>query len=299
MEPETTPEDDFANAFAALNTPADPAPADPAPADPAPADPAPADPAPTDPAPVDPAPVDPAPADPAPVDPAPAPAAPDVSAEIAGLKAQIEALKTAAPAASPAPADPDPAPAAVYTPEEQASIDAYRAAWPDIQAGEALVRRAEYRELVGYIFEQVRGQLDPALTFYQSQQGRTQYSDIVSLVPDYDAVRDKTLAWVDTQPEYLKKAYQEVANTGSASDVADLINRFKKDTGYAAPAAAAVPPAAALPAAAAAPPAAALPAAAAAAVSGLRVVKSGRAEPAAAADPNDFDSAFVEFTKTR
>lgn len=232
--------------------------------------------------------------------PAVAPPAVDATAaRIAELEAQLAAAKTPAIAA-PAPVVAAPAAtevvAPVYSTEEQATIDKYRTDWPDIQAGEALVRRAEYRELVGYVFEQVRAQLNPLMELTSKQQGRTQYSDLVSLVPDYDTVRDKTLAWVETQPAYLKKAYQEVANSGSAADVADLITRFKKETGYVAPAAAA--PAAATPVvpATAAPTAKALPAAAAAAVAQLRVVKSVRSEPVQAADPNDFDSAFAEFS---
>ncbi len=229
-------------------------------------------------------------------DPVATPAADGADARIAALEAQIAALKTSA--ATPE-VEPIAAPAApVYTTDEQATLSKYQTDWPDIAAGEALMRRAEYQQLVGYIFNQVRQQLDPALEFYQKQQGRTQYQDIVEKVSDYDDVRDKTLAWVETQPAYLKKAYQEVANSGSAADVADLITRFKKETGYVqapatAPAAKPIP-------AASAPVAAALPAAAAAAVSSLRVVKSSRSEPAQGADPNDFDAAFEEFaTKTR
>lgn len=257
---------------------------------------------------------EPAPAAAAPAVPeAPAPANPEpvVNPEIAALQAEIAALK-AAQTAAPAPAapTPEPAPAAVpvYTDAEAAIIAKYKEDWPDIQAGEALVRRAEYRELVGYVFDQVRQQLAPVMEFTQSQSGRTQYSDLVALVPDYDAVRDKTLEWINAQPAYLKAAYQAVADTGTPADVADLINRFKKETGYVSPtqsapaAPAAAAPAAAAPAAkpATAKPAAALPAAAAAAAANLRVVKSGRTEPGtAAADPDDFDAAFAEFSKAK
>lgn len=220
-------------------------------------------------------------------------AAPDPVAErIAALEAQIAALKPtepAAPVAAPVVAAP------VYTKDEQAQVDKYAADWPDIRAGEALVRKAEYRDLVTYIFDQVHQRIAPLESVTQTQAGRSQYTDIVGLVPDYDVVRDKTLAWVDTQPEYLKKAYQEVANTGSAADVADLINRFKKETGYAQPAAVATPPAAAPVAATNA----ALPVAAAAAVQALRVVKSSRSEPVQGVDVNDFDSAFAEFSKAK
>lgn len=231
-----------------------------------------------------------------PVVPAPvvAPVADASATRIAELEAQL-AARPAIPAVAPVATGPvAPAAAApIYTADEAATIEKYQKDWPDIHAGEALVRRAEYRDLVGYIFEQVRSQLDPLVALSQTQQGRTQYTDLVQLVPDYDDVRDKTLAWVDTQPAYLKKAYQEVANGGSPSDVADLINRFKKETGYAAPATVAAPVAAA-PAAPAG-----LPAAAKAAVATLRVVQSARSAPSAGADPDDFAGAFKEFSASK
>jgi hypothetical protein len=215
------------------------------------------------------------------------------AAQIAALQAEIEALKKTPPAAAPAvEAAPKVEPVPVYSADEQALLTEYQKSWPDISAGEALVRRAEYRELVGYIFEQVRQQLTPLQEFTQRQQGRTQYSDLVELVPDYDDVREKTLAWVETQPEYLKRAYKEVTSIGSAADVADLIDRFKKETGY-------VQTAAKTPAVAAPAVAAALPAAAKAAVAALKVVKSGRTEAAPVVDPGDFDAAFAEFTATK
>ncbi len=213
--------------------------------------------------------------------------------QIAELKAQLTGLKPAEaappPVAAPAPAAP------VYTADEQATLTKYETDWPDIAAGEALKRRAEYREIVSYVFDQVNKSVAPALEFFQRQSGRTQYQDLVELVPDYDDVRDKTLAWIDTQPAMIKKAYHDVANNGTPADVAHLIDQFKKTTGY-------VSPAVATPAAAAAPvvPAAkALPPAAAAAVAALRVVKSGRSEPVQTADPDDFDSAFAEFSKVK
>ena len=297
------PVDDFAAAFASLQTPEGAAAAL-APAEEITDDNAPAIPSPTAADVPDAA----AAAQPdAPANSAPAPtAAPTPAPEsdrLATLEAEIAALRAAAAkpaevAPTPAPAAPAPAPAPVYSAEEQTKLAKYQEDWPDIHAGEALVRRAEYRELVGYIFEQVQQQLAPLATLAQSQQSRTQYQDLIELVPDYDEVRDKTLAWVDQQPAYLKKAYQDVANSGSASDVADLINRFKKETGYAQAAAPAPAPAAQAPAA---PPKvapnASLPPAAKAAAASLRVVKSGRTEPTASADPNDFDSAFAEFSR--
>jgi hypothetical protein len=187
----------------------------------------------------------------------------------------------------------------VYSGDEQAAIDAYAKEWPDVMNGERLMRRAEYHQLLNHIYSQLGPRLQALESGVQRTTTRNQYSDIVELVPDYDQVRDATLAWIDSQPAYLKSAYQQVAAQGSPSDVADLITRFKKETNYAPSAPAAAPAAPAAPAAAApaapAPAARALAPAAAAAAAALKVVKTSRSEPVSAADPDDFDAAFAEF----
>ena len=296
MPPELTPEEDFAAAFdeiAADLTPpggaADPAAAEPADADPAAAEPATAEPAAADPAAAaEPAAdTDPAAAEPA-VAAAAEPAAVDsaAAAELATARARIAELETAQPAAEPVaePAKETP----VYTAEEEATIAKHREDWPDVAAGEALVRRAEYRALVSYVFDQVAKVYGPVREYYDSRSSRDQYTDIVGLVPDYDTVRDKTIEWAAAQPAYLKTAYDQVIESGSPEDVADLITRFKKETGYVSP----VAPAVAAPAKPTA-----LPEKAKQAAAALRVVSSKRSEPTAGADPNDFDAAFEEFSR--
>lgn len=298
------PVDEFADAFASLQAP-EPAPAAVADA-PAPVAEAPAA-APTEPAATAPATAVP-PTEPAAVPTEPAAAAPapavSVADELAALRAENAALKAApapaaaaAPTPTPAPA-PAPAPTPVYTTEEQAQIDAYQKEWPDIHAGEALIRKQEYRHLVEFVFSEFNKAVIPLQQFVEKQGPRTQYDDIVKLVPDYDDVRDKTLAWIDTQPEYLKAAYKRVTSEGTPADVADLIDRFKKETGHAQAAAPAVPATAAAPAPAPAAPAA-LPAASAAVVPGLRVVQSSRSDQSAPIDKNNFDDAFAEFAKAK
>jgi hypothetical protein len=310
--PDTPPVDEFADAFATLQAAENPVAKVETPV-PAPAvastpaaveTPAPAgDP----PAPAEPAvPVDPdAPADavkPAPVVSEP----PDLAAQLAAVRAElVEARKApVAPVApvAPAPVVETPAPPPVYTADEQATLAKYQEDWPDVVKGEALTRRAEYQGLINHVFESLRPTIEALQESAQKNSSRTQYSDLVSLVPDYPQVREPTLAWIETQPGFLKKAYQDVAANGSAEDVAHLIERFKKETNYVAPVATDPPvatdkPVATTPAAARTVPPArtTLPAAAAAAATSLKVVKSSRTEPVTAPDPNDFDAAFAEF----
>jgi hypothetical protein len=311
--PDTPPVDDFADAFATLQAAENPSAKveTPVPAPAAPATPA----AVETPAPAgDP----PAPAEPAvPVDPdapveavKPPPEAPDLAAQLATARAELAEARKApvapvAPAA-PAPVVETPAPPPIYTADEQATLTKYQEDWPDVVKGEALTRRAEYQGLINHVFESLRPTIEALQESAQKNSSRTQYSDLVALVPDYQQVRDPTLAWIETQPGFLKAAYKEVAANGSAEDVAHLIDRFKKETNYVAPVATDPPvatdtPAATTPAAARTvlAPRAALPAAAAAAATSLKVVKSSRTEPVTAPDPNDYDAAFAEFaTKT-
>jgi hypothetical protein len=227
------------------------------------------------------------------------PAAPDYAAEIAALKSQLEALKTApqtpAPAApAAAPAEPPP----LYAKDEQDFLTKYHEDWPDIAKGEMLQRRAEYRDLVKYVFDQVAATYGPVAEYMQTRSGKEQYSDIKGLVPDYDQVRDATIAWAKSQPAYLASAYDKVISEGSAEDVADLITRFKKETNYTAPAASTPAATPAVPAKGAVPVQATLPEKARQAAAALRVVSSKRSESTSGgADPNDFEAAFAEFAK--
>ncbi len=187
-------------------------------------------------------------------------------------------------------------PRPIYSSDEEARIAQYREDWPEVVAGEALARRKEYVELTNYIFDEVAKRYEPLIEFYQNSSSRNQYSDIVALVPDYDNVRDKTLEWIDTQPTFLKKAYTEVTETGTPEEIAELINIFKKSTGYAEKTPGTVAKKTSMPAAIETTPNPAKTEA----VAALKVVKSGRSSAAdASPDAFDFDGSFEEAIKNR
>jgi len=308
MTTPTTPEvDEFAAAFADLNSPAPKAetpPADPPVetplADTPPAETPPADP-PVETPPADTPPAETPPADP-PVETPPVDTPPAAETEEqmrARIRAELEAElkpKAAAPKADTSPADPPAAPAApvkIYTEEEDKILEKYKNDWPDIAAAEQLARRADSYRVVEHIFIQLRPILNELQERVGAHSKRSMYDDLIDLVPDYDDVRDKTLEWIETQPDYLKTAYQQVANEGTPDQVADLINRFKRETGYQTAAHAAKPaaPAAPVTAPAVAP-------AVAKAAAALKPVTTTRSEPKTdVEDKNDFDSAFAEFSK--
>lgn len=306
----------FEDAFAAaVADPAEPPAAAPAPAPAASAPaPAPAEP----PAPPAPAPAASAPASAPAESPAPAPAAPasapaqptveELQAEIDRLRARAEA-----PASAPAASAPAPAPAAtpappppLYNEKETEALAKYQQEWPDVFAGEQLVRRNEYQQLVGYMFKQFVAPLQEEIAALKeiasTSFSRTQYGAIKSLVGDhYDEMYDDVLAWVDKQPAYLKTAYEEVTASGTPEDIADLCKRFVKETGWVSKKAVGAPAAAPAPAASAPAPAAPAPAvdpAIAAAAAALRPVSTARSSPTTGSDPNDFAGAFAEATAT-
>ena len=228
------------------------------------------------------------------------PAAPSeleqLRAELAELKAQVKAPAAAEPAPAAKPAEPAP----LYSSAEQEALAAYENEWPDVAKGEALKRRGEYQRLVSHIFSEVQRVYGPAVEYYQSRSERDQYTDLKAAISDYDEVRDKTIEWANQQPSYLKAAYTKVIEEGTPEEVADLVDRFKKETGYvSAPAATTAKPAPAGGMAAPANSKTELPAAAKQAAKALRVVDTKRAEQTSLDDPNDFDGAFKQFAAAK
>ncbi len=216
--------------------------------------------------------------------------------EPAETEAQMRARITAeVQAAAPVVAEAAAAPTPSYTPEEQAVLAKYEADWPEIAKAEKLARRAEYQDVVAHIFAEVQRVYSPLLDYYQNRSGKDHYAEIIDLVPDYSTVRDKAVAWAtaETQPAYLKAAFEKVIAEGSPADVADMVGRFKAATNYAAPAGTVVAPASgAAPVKTVAP----LSEPAKKAAANLSVVKTSRSVQSEGADPNDFDAAFAEAT---
>lgn len=142
-------------------------------------------------------------------------------------------LKEPAPAAE-APAAEAPAETPeLYSQEEKQFLENYDKDWTDVARGEALKRRAEYGELVSFVFQEVAKQLSPMLQTLETLAVRTHLTDLETRVGDYDAVRDKVIAWVDEQPSYLQAAYKQVISSGTVDEVADLVERYRAATGDA------------------------------------------------------------------
>ena len=220
------------------------------------------------------------------VDPEPAPVVNDEDARLARFAKIIkDEIVQPKPAEAPvAPAAPEPA-TPLYTEDEQKTIAAYLKEWPDVAKADALIRRAEYVQLDQYFQQRLQQVIQPIAQIVQTLSERTQLSDLRSEVTDYDDIHGKVVEWVGKQPSYLRPAYENVVKSGTPAEVVDLINRYRADTGAAAPAA---------PAAAAPKPAAQKPVAVRQAAAALAPVASKMGSPPQA-EPTTFEDAFTAF----
>ena len=244
-------------------------------------------PAPAEPAPVEPAELEPVVAEPAPVEPPKAATDDDILnrfAEIVRARQGQDAPR-AQPQLQPQPA---PQPVEFYSPEEKTALATFEKDWPDVAKAMAVRERALAQQLVGYVFQEVANTIRPLFSQVQTVTEQSQVEQIHALVPDYAAVREPVLQWIEQQPTYLKPAYEYVRDHGTAVEVADLIARFKQATG-AAPA----PQPVISPVARAEEPS--LPAAARKAVASLAPVGSKRSVVVQGDDPSNFDAAFESF----
>ena len=219
---------------------------------------------------------EPPPVDEPPPAPEPAPRDDDLLARFAQI---VREQPKPEPQLQPPPAPEPP----LFTPDEQKVLQDYEKDWPDVAKAEALRRRAEYRQLLGYVFEQVSQRLAPLEQMTVGGAERSHLNDIYALIPDYDQVRDPVLNWIGKQPAYVRSAYEAVAQRGTPAEIADMVNRYRQETGTRAPSAPTPPPA----------PAPQVRKAAAA----LAPVKSARSG-VTDSQPEDFDGAFAAFAKS-
>jgi hypothetical protein len=192
--------------------------------------------------------------------------------------------------APPQQAAPQPQPE-FYSPEEAEILKKYEEEWPDIAKAEAVRRSAEYKQLVGYVFQEVAKEFTPLVQQLNSLATRTHLSDLQAVVPDYADIRERVIDWANapSQPTYLRAAYNHVIQQGTVDEVNDLITRFRAETGAVSQPA--PTPRRAKPAD--------LPAVAKQAAAALAPVSSKRSAVIQGIDPNDFDTAFESAASRR
>lgn len=235
--------------------------------------------------------------------PTPAPAAPEPTpAPTPAPEPALVPEPTPAPTAAPAPAPtaaPAPAPTAapayeLYTAAEKTELADLTKEWPDIDKLISLKARQLQLETLTLAFQEMKRLYEPVAAYVESASSNDHANAIYEAHPDYDALYAPMQAWIGGQTGWMKNALENVAKEGTSKDVADMVQRFKTETGWKAAAA----PAAPAPAPAAPAPAPTLSEAARKAAGTMGVVAGKRGVPPQAADPQDFESAWSEATQS-
>lgn len=175
----------------------------------------------------------------------------------------------------------------IYTDEEKTFLAQYEQDFPDVARAEQLRRRSEYRQLVQYMFNEVSRNLQPIAETVETLSNRAHLTELQTRVEDYDTIRDRVLEWVEAEPAFLQDGYKRVIESGTADEVAALIERFRQATGASSAKAdpGQTPPKKDRE----------LPSSARKAAAALAPVRSKRTPPVAGIDPDDFESAFEKF----
>lgn len=183
-------------------------------------------------------------------------------------------------------------PQSPFTNDEIAMIAAVEKDFPDLVRAQRVERVAELKATTAYILGTVSKAIAPLFETMGSIANRAHLGDINAHVENYDtATRDGVLAWIETQPGYIKTAMQVVAREGTTDQIVDLIQRYRAETGAKIPGASGDGGAAAAAAAATADAAAAKVAQAAAA---LAPTKGKRTVSAPNVEATNYDDAWAQ-----
>lgn len=119
-----------------------------------------------------------------------------------------------------------------FVPEDKkAVIDKYEQEWAEVSEAEEIKRTAELQLLQERLYSDLKGALAPVFETTQRLQVNAHFDAIRQQHPDFDDIRDSLAEWIDQQPEFVRPAYQEVAEKGSPQQIVDMINQFKAAKG--------------------------------------------------------------------
>lgn len=222
---------------------------------------------------------------PEPVEPKVVPIRKPAEPDPAALKAEEDAKAAAQAVADAAKAQ------EAFTAEEQATLTQVQTDFPDVakllQAVErttiARVQNA-YEARLKDLEAKISQQMAPALQVSQQYAKDAHTSEILKGHADAFDVLPKVEAWVDTQPSFLKTAYNAVLDNGSAAQIVELFNLYKGSvTAPAAPTPKEDPQ---------------QKAAKEKKLNAQEGVRGRHTSGRAAVDPDDFDGAFDKFAAT-
>lgn len=176
---------------------------------------------------------------------------------------------------------------------DAAAVKKFETEWPDEYQAVQKLMQAELRAAIGNSFndytKQLNGVLAPLMGSVQKAEVNTYKGAVTAAHPDAFEIAPRVAEWIATQPSFVRSAYQQAYNKGTAQEAIELLNLYKQATGStgAAPAtpassAAQEPPK----------PKPAVDRKAAAALAAVPAAQ--RPKPTGGADILDFDGAFEE-----
>lgn len=119
--------------------------------------------------------------------------------------------------------------------------------WPDVAAAYKVREEALKHELMtgvqavmGDFLKKVQEGLAPIVNTHLQLTEKEHFAAIRAAHADYDEVVDQLPEWIEKQPSYLREPMKRVYGEpgkggGSAQEMIDLVDRFKKETGRAQP----------------------------------------------------------------
>lgn len=219
----------------------------------------------------------------------------DWAAKFAELEARLNA-QPAAPAA-PAPAAKD---IPVYNEAETTELATLQKDWPEIKRLFELMSRQTEVNVVKYTFGEMGKILAPLQQSVSVITGNDHVDALYSAHADYDLAYNPCMEWIGKQPAFLKNAYENVVKNGTSDEVIAMMQKFKDETKWVAPTAAApATPATAAKQSAKPQNKAELSVAAKQAAQAIGAVGTKRGGAPAAQDPTDFDGAWNEATASK
>lgn len=173
-------------------------------------------------------------------------AAEEAEAETARISAEEEAAKTVTPepvdvtklvadaVAAAQVVKPEPVAAVVepatQTPEEIAAEAQYRKDWPEHAAREDRLRAQldEVKGLLATTTTALKEQIAPIANQIATSAEERHYNAIYAAHPDADKIVPEVQKWVAEQPKFLQPQYTKILSEGSAADVIELFDTYKK-----------------------------------------------------------------------
>lgn len=181
------------------------------------------------------------------------------------------------------------------TDEEKTILAEYDSEWGEVSKAERIRTDAAIRHARHTIYTELNDVLAPLFSFYREAKVKEHVETIQKAHGDYATLVPAVQAWVAGQPAILRDAYAGVLATGTAAQVVELYDAYKKANGIqpavpvpATENATAKPPVVTQPAQRTVPPAVIAAAAATAPVGGVRSTVS------VARDSSDEGAAWAE-----